>query len=333
MTAPEKKYDIVVAGAGISGIHAAIELAEMDCRVLLLDRANTIGGLLMQLDHQFPGNGCGMCRMLPMIGTDECTSTCLRRGLDHERIDIMTSTEIASVSGSPGDLTVSLKVGAEAESKSMEIIDVGAVIFAPGVELFDPAAVDVYGYGVLPNVVTALSFEQMLSSSGPDGGKLLRPSDRQPVRRIAWVQCVGSRNIMLDAPHCSTSCCMFAVKEAMLAREKLGPDAETTIYYMDMRTFGRDYQRYRDRAEASGVRFVRCRIHSIDPGDAPGDLKITYVTPEGEKRGRDSSIWRSSPPAGDPCGKIPNLHRMKGCTPSKPGRILKRSPNRLSRRR
>jgi heterodisulfide reductase subunit A len=110
----------------------------------------------------------------------------------------------------------------------------------------------------------------------------MRPADGKPIRRVAWIQCVGSRNVMIGAGHCSSACCMFAIKEALLVKETLGTDVETTIFYMDMRTFGRDDQRYRDRAEQKwGVRFVRCRIHSVEPADDPGDLKLTYLDDSG----------------------------------------------------
>jgi heterodisulfide reductase subunit A len=159
---------------------------------------------------------------------------------------------------------------------------VAGVIVAGGNRIYDPSATDLYGYGVLPNVVTAMDFERILSGSGPYGGKAVRPADGNPIGRIAWIQCVGSRNVMIGAPHCSSTCCMFALKEALLAKEKLGTDTETTLFYMDMRTYGRDWQRYRDRAEEkAGVRFIRCRIHSVEPADAPGDLKLTYVDADG----------------------------------------------------
>jgi heterodisulfide reductase subunit A len=94
---------------------------------------------------------------------------------------------------------------------------------------------------------------------------------------------VGSRNVMIGAGHCSSACCMFAIKEALLAKDVLGANVETTIFYMDMRTFGRDDQRYRDRAEEKkDVRFVRCRIHSVEPADDPGDLKFTYLDDGGQ---------------------------------------------------
>ena len=345
----------VVAGAGISGIRAALDLAEQGFAVHLVDKAPAMGGILAQLDRQFPNDHCGICRMLPMVAQDSCVQGCLRRGLQHENIEILASTEVVAVAGAPGQMTVNLKrlargvdpqrctgcgacdavcpvavpdafnvgfssrkaiyqpvphqdpstrgidwaactrcgacrdacphdaIRLEAEDESIQLKDVSGVILAPGAALFDPAALDVFGYGVLPNVVTATGFERILSSSGPWPGIPVRPSDRRPVRKVAWIQCVGSRNVMLDADHCSSACCMFAVKEAVLFLERSAPGAQGTIFYMDMRTFGRDFQRYRDRAENRlGVRFVRCRLHSIEPAEPPGDLALRYVTGDGK---------------------------------------------------
>lgn len=347
----ENEPAVVVIGAGIAGMHAALELAEHGYRVVLVEKATAVGGLLSRLDHQFPDDSCGMCRILPMIDRDTYRQVCLRKGLDHDRITVLTSTEVTAVDGAPGDLSVTLiqkptgvdpkrsilcgdcmdacpvevpdpfndglgrrkavyspaphqadrmtpvidfeacircnacaeicpenAVRLDAEPETRVLDQVAGVIFAPGVGLFDPAAIDVYGYGVLPDVVTALSFECMLSGSGPLSGRPVRPSDGGPIRKIAWVQCVGSRNIMIGADYCSSACCMFAVKEAVMAHERISGSLETTIFYMDMRTYGRDFQRYRDRAEKeTGVRFVRCRIHSIEPAEGEGGVRITYI--------------------------------------------------------
>ena len=164
-------------------------------------------------------------------------------------------------------------------------IEVGSVIFAAGFESYDPTTgKNTYGYGVFPGVVTSIEFERMVSGTGPNHGRLLRTSDGKEIRKVAWLQCVGSRDQHTDADFCSSVCCMFAIKEALLAKDKSGGNIDTAIFYMDMRTFGKDFQRYRDRAEHEyGVRFQRSRVHSIEPGSGDGDLKIIHTDMNGNQ--------------------------------------------------
>ncbi len=159
-------------------------------------------------------------------------------------------------------------------------INAGSVVLSTGAELFNPFELDIYGGGKLPNVVTGLEYERILSASGPTGGRLIRPSDKGQPKRIAWIQCVGSRGInKQDEPYCSSVCCMYALKEAVITKERFKNDIETTIFYMDMRTFGKDYETYLKRAEDEyNVRLVRSRPHSIDVDEKTSDLKISYIT-------------------------------------------------------
>ncbi len=161
-------------------------------------------------------------------------------------------------------------------------INVGAVILAPGFKPYDPTQYEIYNYAHHPNVVTSLEFERMLSASGPYAGHLIRPSDHKEPKRIAWLQCVGSRDINhCDNGYCSSVCCMYANKQAVIAKEHSDDALETVIFYMDMRTFGKDFDKYNLRAEDDhGVRFVRSRIHSVY--SAPNDqLRIVYATEAG----------------------------------------------------
>ena len=164
-------------------------------------------------------------------------------------------------------------------------IEVGSIILSPGFESFNPGPYDTYGYGKFPNVITSLQFERILSASGPFEGHLERPSDRKPPKKIAWLQCVGSRDSHQHAhEYCSGVCCMYAIKEAVIAKEHAKNDLDTAIFYMDMRTYGKDFERYYNRAEQeTGVRFIRSRVHSIFPA-APGsdDLRIEYVDETGK---------------------------------------------------
>ncbi|MHC1741761.1 MAG: FAD-dependent oxidoreductase [Syntrophobacteraceae bacterium] len=162
-------------------------------------------------------------------------------------------------------------------------IAVGAVIVSPGFSAFDPSSFDTYAYSKLPNVATAMEFERMLSASGPTMGHLVRPSDHRPPQRIAWLQCVGSRDIQnCDHGYCSGVCCMYAIKEAVIAKEHAGGDLDTTIFFMDMRTHGKDFEKYYNRAKGEhGVRFVRSRVHTVEPVEGTDDLQISYVTEDG----------------------------------------------------
>ncbi len=166
-------------------------------------------------------------------------------------------------------------------------LEVGAVILAPGFNSFDPAVFDTYGYAKFPNVITSLEFERILSASGPFEGHLARPSDGKEPKKIAWLQCVGSRDSHSCAhSYCSGVCCMYAIKEAVIAKEHTKAPLDTAIFYMDMRTYGKDFERYYDRArQEAGVRFIRSRVHSIEPA-APGseDLSIQYVDEKGTPR-------------------------------------------------
>jgi len=162
-------------------------------------------------------------------------------------------------------------------------VDVGSVILAPGFQPFDPSGLDTYQYGRFANVVTSIEFERILSAGGPTGGHVLRPSDQREPARIAWLQCVGSRDInRCSNEYCSSVCCMYAIKEAQIAKEHIGGDFEPTIFFMDIRTHGKDFEKYYERAKGEGVRFIRSRVHTIDLADKTGTLALDYVTESGD---------------------------------------------------
>jgi len=162
-------------------------------------------------------------------------------------------------------------------------LDVGSVILAPGFEPFSPAGLDNYQYASHPNVVTALEFERLLSASGPTHGHVARPSDGKDPKKIAWFQCVGSRDMnRCDNAYCSSVCCMYAIKEAVIAKEHAGDDLDCSIFFMDMRTHGKEFERFYDNAKnKSGVKFIRSRVHTITPLQDTGDLELRYVTEDG----------------------------------------------------
>lgn len=162
-------------------------------------------------------------------------------------------------------------------------LNVGAVILCPGFAKFDASELDYYGYRRHANVITSLEFERILSASGPFGGHLIRPSDHQELKKVAWIQCVGSRNVRNELGYCSSVCCMYAIKEAVIAKEHSAGQLETTIFFMDMRTYGKDFEKYYVRAEQEhGVKFTRSRIYGVEGApDGSGDLMVKYAREDG----------------------------------------------------
>jgi heterodisulfide reductase subunit A len=162
-------------------------------------------------------------------------------------------------------------------------LNVGSIIISPGFDEFDlHQKKKEYGWGVYPNVISSLQMERMLSATGPYGGMVLRPSDGDMVKKVAFIQCVGSRDRSIGKPYCSSVCCMFAIKEAVLAQEH-NPGLKSTIFFMDMRAFGKEFDDYYIKAAKDHkVRFVsNNRISAIEEIPGTHNLKLTYIE-EGE---------------------------------------------------
>ncbi len=316
--------DVLIIGAGISGMQAALDVADKGYKVIIIDKTSTIGGAMVKLDKTFPTNDCSICTAAPKMVE-------LSR---HPNIELITYADVNSLEGKPGDFKVNIWrkskyvdpdkctgcddcaevcpievvnpfdeklstrkaiyiefpqavpivytidydncIGCgscdrvcepEAISfleKSEEIeVNVGSVIVATGFEVFEPTEMrKEYGYGKYDNVITALQFERLLSSFGPTEGKVLLPSNGKKPKSIGWIQCVGSRSEQLGFPYCSRVCCMYATKEASIAKEA-NPDIDITIYYMDIRAYGKDFQQYYDHAKELGVKYIRGRPSSV----------------------------------------------------------------------
>ncbi len=156
-----------------------------------------------------------------------------------------------------------------------ETVEVGAIVLAPGYEVYHAELSEEYGYGRYPNVITALQFERLLSASGPTLGHVQRPSDGQKPRRIAFLQCVGSRDRTHD--YCSAVCCMYATKEAVIAKEH-DPDLDIHVFMMDMRAFSKGYWGYFERArDHYGIHYTRCRISALHEDPHTHNLTLRYV--------------------------------------------------------
>lgn len=162
-----------------------------------------------------------------------------------------------------------------AQPEELEI-GVGAIIMALGFEPFDPHLMPELGYGRIPNVITSMQYERLASRSGPTEGIVRRISDGGIPRRIAWLQCVGSRD--QRNPYCSSICCMYATKEAMLAKQRI-PEVDCHIFTMDERAFNKEYNEYYMHARAEfGINYVRCRISAVDEDPETGEIILRYPT-------------------------------------------------------
>lgn len=159
-------------------------------------------------------------------------------------------------------------------------LEVGAVVLCPGFGEVPEEALEKYGYGIYPDVMTSLEIERLMCVSGPTEGEILRPSDLSHPRKIAFLQCVGSRDVSCGRPYCSSVCCMYAIKEASMLKEH-APEAEITLFFMDIRTMGKGFDAAFERAvEKYGLRVVRARIPKVEATD--GRLGLSYVTEDGK---------------------------------------------------
>ncbi len=337
---------ILVVGAGIAGMQAALDLAAMKHTVYLLDRSPTIGGNMARLDKTFPTNDCSTCMISPRM------VACARNPLIH----ILTLSEVVGIEGEPGHFSATIRrhpryVDAEVcigcrqcvekcpkkvpnafnaeldkrkaihfvhpqaipmvpsidarnclfftkgrcrncektcpvqairfEQEPQEVeLTVGAVVLSAGYELGLIPQAGEYGHGRYANVVTSLEYERMLSATGPFDGHVRRPSDGRPPQRIAWLQCVASRDSARNRNFCSSVCCMAAVKQAIITREH-DTESRATIFYMDLRAQGKDFDRYVDRAAGQyDVRFVRSMLSQIVLNPENQNLLIEYYDRE-----------------------------------------------------
>ncbi len=168
------------------------------------------------------------------------------------------------------------------DQQATETIEVGSIILSPGYEVFDAHLRQEFGYGSYPNVVSSIEFERLLSATGPHRGHLLRPSDGTIPERIAFIQCVGSRDSNCGNDYCSSICCMYATKEAIIAKEHVH-FVKPTIFYMDVRAFGKGFDAYYERAKSEyGVRFIKCMVSKVREQFKTKNLLITYLDEDGK---------------------------------------------------
>ncbi|OQY18160.1 MAG: hypothetical protein B6I34_11175, partial [Anaerolineaceae bacterium 4572_32.1] len=166
-------------------------------------------------------------------------------------------------------------------------VNVGAIILSPGFEPFDARIKGEYGFGYYDNVLTSLQFERMVSYSGSSGASITRPSDGKPPRRIAFIQCVGSRDDSIGRGYCSSVCCMHTAKQVAVAK-RLRPDLDVTVFFMDIRAYGKDFDEYFDGVESlDGVHYRRSMVSSVHQYQQTRDLQLSYVAGDGSLQEED----------------------------------------------
>ena len=216
-------------------------------------------------------------------GLDHRSPTCMRYP---QAVPMAYSIDKSKLNGDDSWTKVCPTGAIKLDQKPQDFeLEVGAVVMATGAELFDPTPMkELWGYSKYPDVVTSLEFERILSASGPTLGSFSRPSDGRQPQRIGWIQCVGSRTTKEPGkPYCSSICCMFAMKEAVWAKEHFADDLDATIFFMDMRPMGKDYEQYYQRVKNElGVNFVRCRPHTVTWEPESKDLLLEYMGEDGK---------------------------------------------------
>ncbi|MEO0080977.1 MAG: CoB--CoM heterodisulfide reductase iron-sulfur subunit A family protein [candidate division WOR-3 bacterium] len=241
----------LVVGAGIAGIQAALDIANAGYEVVLVERQPRIGGHISALTRTFPYLERAESVFAPKLA--ECAS--------HPHIRLLTSAEVAEVSGNVGDFRVKIQRRAQTETEQEIEETVGAIVFATGYELFDIAKLAPYGAGQVADLVDSLEFERLLAVAMTTG-ELRRPSDGGVPKRVVFVQCAGSRDQEHGVPYCSKVCCMYTAKNALAYRE-LVPDGEAIVCYIDVRTPGKGFEEFYQRVTDAGVKYYRGKVARV----------------------------------------------------------------------
>jgi heterodisulfide reductase subunit A2 len=226
----------LVIGGGISGLQSAVDIADAGFSVTLVEHSDHLGGHVAQLHRTFP----------TLQSVPEMLSPLVERVASHPKIMVMTESEVVGVSGYVGNFQIQVRRQGEEE---LAQVPAGAIIVATGYDVFDPHNRPELGYGQYPEVVTTLEFERMASSGQ------LAVNGRQP-SRVVFIQCVGSRDRLQKKNYCSRVCCMVTARQAKMVREAL-PQAQVTVFYMDVRAYGKGFEEFYDSVRESGVLYRR----------------------------------------------------------------------------
>jgi len=248
------KDSVLVIGGGVSGMQAALDVANAGYKTFLVERSHELGGRTYKLSMTFPTHNCGICCMQYC---KECVFTPkIEDVLQNPKIEVMLDSEVEEVAGGFGSRQARIKT-----PKGPKEIEVGAIIVATGSKTFDPARIPELRYGH-PNVITSLELEQLIVSQREKGGGLRRPSDGKTPKTINFIQCVGSRDKTKGNLHCSLVCCTYAIGQARELK-RMNPQANVYIHYIDLRGPYRGFEEFYQSAKEEGINFVRGRVSEV----------------------------------------------------------------------
>jgi len=312
----------LIIGGGVAGIQSALDLADQDYQVYLVEKEPSIGGKMAQIDKTFPTMDCSICILAPKMSEagrhpniklfthslvqevngyvgnfqvkvlkkaryvnenectacGDCTEVCpvtrpnefdvglkTRKAIYTPFAQAVPSSFIINMDDCLGYVPIACNKCVEKCEKNAidfdmqdEIInlDVGTIVVATGIDVYDPTEYTEYGYRKYLNVITSMEFERLINAGGPSGGHLIRPSDREIPKTVAFIQCVGSRNEKKGNPYCSNVCCMNTIKDSLLIKEHW-PDTEIKIFYLDIRAYGKGFEDLYKRSRKEGVKYIR----------------------------------------------------------------------------
>jgi heterodisulfide reductase subunit A len=232
----------LVIGGGLAGMVAALNIAEAGFPVTLVERSDHLGGHVTDLNRTYPALESAAELLEPLI----------ERVRSHPDITVLLNSQVTSAEGYVGNFEIAAQSDHQSRISSLQV---GSIIVATGYDVFDPHRKPEYGYGQYPNVVTTLEMEQRLAAGD------LAVNGKTP-QRIAFIKCVGSRDAQVGNPYCSRVCCMVTAKQARVVKELL-PEAEVTVFYMDVRTFGKGGEEFYDETRKKGVLYRRGNVSEI----------------------------------------------------------------------
>ncbi len=235
---------VVVIGGGVAGIAAALDVADAGFPAYIVEKSDHLGGRVADLNRTFPELEPVAVWLEPLI----------ERVQAHPNVTVFLNAQVAEVEGYVGNFEVEVE-STQVHEDTRSTLGVGAIIVATGYDVFDPRRKPEFGYGHYPQVVTTLEMERRLA----DGD--LAVNEKAP-QEVAFIHCVGSRDVQLGNPYCSRVCCMVSAKQAQQVRQLL-PDARVSVFYIDVRTFSKRGEEFYDEARRAGVLYRRGNVSEI----------------------------------------------------------------------